>query len=48
MDNQGNVIGAFGEDHAAELSGVSRRQLRKWNRIGLLRPSITVALTIDV
>ncbi len=39
MDDASNVIGAFSEDHAAALSEISVRQLRKWNRIGLLRPS---------
>jgi uncharacterized protein (DUF433 family) len=33
------VIGAFGEEHAEALTGVSRKQLRHWDRIGLLRPS---------
>lgn len=33
------IIGAFSEEHAAELTGVSRRQLREWDRIKLLRPS---------
>lgn len=34
-----NVIGAFSEEHAQRLSGVSRHQLRRWDRIGFLRPS---------
>jgi DNA-binding transcriptional MerR regulator len=34
-----NVIGAFSEDHTALLAGVSRHQLREWDRRGLLRPS---------
>jgi uncharacterized protein (DUF433 family)/DNA-binding transcriptional MerR regulator len=34
-----NVLGAFSEEHAAILSGVSVGQLRKWNKIGLLRPA---------
>jgi uncharacterized protein (DUF433 family) len=33
------VIGAFSEEHAEHLTGVSRKQLRHWERIGLLRPS---------
>ena len=39
MKDSNNVIGAFSEDHAAELSGVSRAQLRRWDRIGFLSPS---------
>jgi len=34
-----NVVGAFSEEHAERLSGVSRNQLRRWERIGFLRPS---------
>lgn len=33
------VIGAFSEEHAALLAGVSRRQLLEWDRRGLLRAS---------
>lgn len=36
------VIGAFSEEQVAQLAGVSRRQLRSWDRIGLLRPSYGV------
>lgn len=35
----GEVIGAFSEEHAVALTGASRKQLRHWDRIGLLRPS---------
>lgn len=35
-----DVIGAFSEEHAEALTGVSRKQLRHWDRIGLLRPSL--------
>lgn len=38
-----NVFGAFGEEHAAELAGVSRRVLRTWDKTGLLRPSYGAA-----
>jgi len=38
MDTNRTIIGAFSEDHAIRLTGVSRGQLRKWDRIGLLRP----------
>ena len=34
-----NVIGAFSEEQAASLSGVSRIQLRKWDRDGFFGPS---------
>ena len=39
MRSQDRVIGAFSEEHASELTGASRKQLRDWDRIGLLRPS---------
>ena len=32
-------IGAFSEDHAYRLSGVTKSQLRNWARAGILRPS---------
>lgn len=34
-----NVIGAFSEEHAERLSGVSLHQLRRWDRLGFLVPS---------
>jgi len=37
------VIGAFSEEHAGQLTGVSRKQLRHWDRIGLLHPSYGAA-----
>ncbi|KEZ17198.1 hypothetical protein CP98_03696 [Sphingobium yanoikuyae] len=33
------VIGAFSEDQVAKLTGLSRAQLRQWNRNGFIRPS---------
>ena len=39
MRSEDRVIGAFSEEHASELTGASRKQLREWDRIGLLRPS---------
>lgn len=33
------VIGAFGEEDAARLTGLSVGQLRRWDRSGFLRPS---------
>ncbi|HEX3918447.1 MAG TPA: DUF433 domain-containing protein [Caulobacteraceae bacterium] len=39
MEHASTVIGAFSEEHAAQLSGVSRRQLRQWDKKGLLHPS---------
>lgn len=38
-----NVIGAFSEEQASLLSGVSLYQLRRWNREGLLVASYGVA-----
>lgn len=35
----GEIIGAFGEDDAARLTGLTTGQLRAWDRTGLLRPS---------
>lgn len=37
--HDGEVIGAFGEEDAARLSGVSVGQLRSWDRKGFLVPS---------
>jgi DNA-binding transcriptional MerR regulator len=34
-----NVIGAFGEDQGVRLTGLSRYQLRRWDRDGFLRAS---------
>jgi DNA-binding transcriptional MerR regulator len=34
-----NVIGAFSEEHAERLTGVSVHQLRHWDRLGFLVPS---------
>lgn len=33
------VVGAFSEDQVAKLTGLSRAQLRQWNRNGFIRPS---------
>lgn len=33
-----NIIGAFSEDQVAKLTGLSRGQLRAWNRRGFIRP----------
>jgi len=38
MDDS-NVIGAFGEEETARLTGLSAGQLRLWDRTGFLRPS---------
>ncbi|MBY8335218.1 DUF433 domain-containing protein [Qipengyuania pacifica] len=38
MDHE-NVIGAFSEEQAAAISGVSLYQLRDWNKSGLFRPA---------
>lgn len=37
-----NVIGAFSEEHASRLSGVSLNQLRAWDRDGFFCPSYGV------
>lgn len=37
--SEADVIGAFGEDAAARLSGLSLAQLRMWDRTGFMRPS---------
>lgn len=34
-----NVIGAFSEEQAERLTGVSRAQLRRWDRTDLFKPS---------
>lgn len=33
-----NIIGAFSEDQVSTLTGLSRAQLRRWNKIGFIRP----------
>ncbi len=37
------VVGAFSEEHTALLAGISRGQLREWDKNGLLRPSYGTA-----
>lgn len=37
----GDIVGAFNEQHAAILTGVSRRQLRAWDRYGVLKPGLS-------
>jgi uncharacterized protein (DUF433 family)/DNA-binding transcriptional MerR regulator len=34
-----NIIGAFSEEHAERLTGISRHQLRRWDRMSFLTPS---------
>ena len=34
-----NVLGAFSEDHAVQLTGISHHQLRRWDRDGFFKPS---------
>lgn len=34
-----NIIGAFSEEHAERLTGISRPQLRRWDRLGFFNPS---------
>jgi uncharacterized protein (DUF433 family)/DNA-binding transcriptional MerR regulator len=35
-----NVVSAFTEDHVVRLTGLSRRQLRYWDRTGFFAPSL--------
>lgn len=37
------VVGAFSEDQVAKLTGLSRAQLRLWNRNGFIRPSFKIS-----
>jgi uncharacterized protein (DUF433 family) len=36
-----SVIRAFSEDHVARLTGLSKRQLRYWDKTGFFRPNYT-------
>ena len=38
MTDQSSIIGAFSEEHVASLTGLSKAQLRAWNRRGFIRP----------
>lgn len=40
MVDQGQVIGAFSEEAAARLSGLTLNQLRSWDRTAFFRPSL--------
>jgi uncharacterized protein (DUF433 family) len=37
--SDGSIIGAFSEEQVARLTGLSRAQLRRWNRSGFIRPA---------
>lgn len=39
MAQVGNIIAAFSEDHVERLTGLSKRQLRYWDRTGFFAPS---------
>ncbi|MHB1951509.1 MAG: DUF433 domain-containing protein [Acidiferrobacteraceae bacterium] len=39
MAAQENIIAAFSEEHAERLTGITRGQLRYWDRTGFYRPS---------
>jgi uncharacterized protein (DUF433 family) len=39
MQNSGNVVAAFSEEDASRLTGVSRTQLRYWDRQGFYKPA---------
>ena len=38
MNATTNIIGAFSEDQVSRLTGLTRAQLRRWNRSGFIRP----------
>jgi uncharacterized protein (DUF433 family) len=38
MNAPSNIIGAFSEEQVSRLTGLSRAQLRAWNRRGFIRP----------
>ncbi len=38
MPGEDNVLRAFGEEHVAQLTGLSRGQLRAWHRRGFFVP----------
>ena len=40
MTGSDNTISAFSEDHAERLTGVSKRQLRYWDRTGFFQPEM--------
>lgn len=40
MDDMSNIIGAYSEDFAQRLTGLSEVQLRYWDRTGFFSPSI--------
>ena len=37
-----SIIGAFSADQVSQLTGLSRNQLRSWNRTGFIRPEFPV------
>ena len=37
-----NIIGAFSEEQVGNLTGLSRAQLRGWNRRGFIKPEFKV------
>ena len=39
MSEQGKILAAFGEDHVERLTGLSRAQLRHWDRTGFFVPA---------
>lgn len=39
MDRADNIVGAFSEAQAERLTGVTRAQLRRWDRIGFFKPA---------
>ena len=41
-DTQSSILGAFSEEQVSTLTGLSRSQLRAWNRKGFIRPEFKV------
>jgi uncharacterized protein (DUF433 family) len=42
MNASVNIIGAFSEEQVSALTGLTRAQLRRWNRNGFIRPEFKV------
>jgi DNA-binding transcriptional MerR regulator len=38
MKLSGNILGAFSEEQVSNLTGLSKSQLRHWNRTGFISP----------
>lgn len=42
MNAPANILGAFSEEQVSVLTGLSRAQLRSWNRNGFIRPEFKI------